>query len=204
MAGEGAEEGQAPTPRVAELQHRLRNHLQNTTSLINLQIRGARHPETVQALEDLRARLGITGIYVDLDAGGETPLALDQFLTKVAHGIAALYDPMGRHSLSLAVAPLALAGQRALMVGQILVELLISAYRHGVAGRVGGKVWIELARHGADAILIVADDGHAVLDPHLTQFGFSMAASLVRALGGGIEHESRDSHVVRVRFPLGA
>jgi hypothetical protein len=29
-----------------------------------------------------------------------------------------------------------------------------------------------------------------------------MAANLVRAIGGGLEPESRDSHVARVRFPL--
>jgi two-component sensor histidine kinase len=201
MAGEDADDRGPPAPRGAELQHLLRNHLQNMTSLISLQIRHARNPETVQALEDVRARFAIVGTHVDLHQEGEK--ALDQFLGQVAHGIAALYDPMGRHSLSVAVAPLELAGQRALTVGQILVELLIHAYRYGVADRAGGKVGIELAGDGADVILIVADDGRAALDPRLTEFGLGMVARLARALGGGLEHESRDSHVVRVRFPLG-
>jgi two-component sensor histidine kinase len=156
----------------------------------------------VRALEDLRARFSVTRIHVDFDEGGANSVALDQLLAKVAHDIAALYDPTGRHTLSVVLAPLALPGPRALIVGQILIELLINAYRHGLADRAGGKVWIELARYGADAILLVADDGLAAADSEPAPFGLSMAANLARTIGGGFEPESRDSHVARVRFPL--
>jgi two-component sensor histidine kinase len=68
-------EAQRDAPR-----HRLRDHLQNMISLISLQTRRARHPETIHALEDLRARFtALPSIYIDLGDAGDRPIALDQF-----------------------------------------------------------------------------------------------------------------------------
>src|ERR1044072_7847330 len=77
-----------------ELRHRLRNHLQNMTSLISLQIRRARNAETIAALEDLRARFAtLTGIYIDLDDTSNRPMELDRFVSDLVRRIGDLYDP---------------------------------------------------------------------------------------------------------------
>ncbi len=49
---------------------------------------------------------------------------------------------------SIAIAPIALSGQRAVILGQIMVELIINAYRHGLAGCASGALKVEL-RAGA-------------------------------------------------------
>lgn len=186
-----------------ELRHRLRNHLQSLTSLINLQIRRAHHPETVQALEELRARFGaIVNVYVELDEASHEPIAIEAFLAKFVRGIVDLYDPIGRHAMAIDIAPVEMSGQRAVMLGQIIVELVINVYRHGLADRAGGRARVAFTAQDGEAMLTVSDDGPGATEPGRPAFGFSMIASLARALGGTFEHESRDGFVARVRFPL--
>jgi two-component sensor histidine kinase len=188
-----------------ELRHRLRNHLQNMTSLISLQIRRARHPETVQALEDLRARFStLTSIYIDLDEASERPIALDQLIPDLVRRVGELYNPTGRHAISTAIAPCALPGPRAAILGQIVVELVMNVYRHAFGARAGGMIDVALVQVGDRADLRIADDGPGLVEPDgsRTHLGFSIVANLAGALGGTFAHESRGGFIARLRFPL--
>jgi len=132
--------------QVDELRHRLRNHLQNMISLISMQIRRARNEETIAALEDLRARFAsITSIYIDLDDSSDHPVALEKFVPDLVRRIGDLYDPGGVHGATFRITPLTLAGQRAALLGQIVVELTMNVYRHAFAGRTGGRIEVELS-----------------------------------------------------------
>src|SRR6185295_3380470 len=114
-----------------ELRHRLRNHLQNMTSLISLQIRRAQHPETVAALEDLRVRFAtLTSVYIDLDNASDQPVALDHFIPDLVRRVGELYDPRSRHAVSVRTVQAVLPQKDAAIVGQIVVELVMNAYRH--------------------------------------------------------------------------
>lgn len=202
----GADE-HVPAVLLDELRHRLRNHLQNMTSLIGLQIKRAQHPETVMALEDLRARFTtLTSIYVDLDGDADNTVALEQFLPDLMQRVAELYDPHRRHYVETALTPVTLGGRRAAVLGQIVVELVINVYRHAFAGRSGGTIRATLAVEGGDAVLTLADDGPGLTDadPSRKHLGFSIIGSLAKSLGGGFEHESRGGFVARVRFPADA
>ena len=135
LRDERAGSGAVPASvRLEELRHRLRNHLQNMTSLIGLQMRRARNAETLEALEDLRARFStLTGIYIDLDEASDRPIALDEFILGLVRRVGELYDPTGRHAITFSVEPCALPGQRAAILGQIVVELVMNVYRHAFA-----------------------------------------------------------------------
>jgi two-component sensor histidine kinase len=191
-----------------ELRHRLRNHLQNMTSLISLQIRRAQHPETIQALEDLRVRFAtLTSVYVDLDDASERPIALDQFIPGLVQRVGELYDPKSQHTTSFAMAEIALPHKRAAILGQIVVELVMNIHRHALTDRRSGTIRVELA---------VLDDGHAVLtisdngpglgepDPSRVHLGFRIVTNLAGALGGTFERANREGFVARVGFPLEA
>ena len=188
-----------------ELRHRLRNHLQNMISLISLQIRRARSTEAIAALEDLRARFAsITSIYIDLDDASDRPIALDRFVPDLVRRIGDLYDPGGAHRATFTLMPLTLPGQRAALLGQILVELVMNVYRHGFSGRTGGTIAVELSAADGEAVLIIADDGPGLSEPEKDRkhFGFAIVAGLANALNGTFEHESRNGLVTRVRFPV--
>jgi two-component sensor histidine kinase len=193
-------EAQRDAPR-----HRLRDHLQNMISLISLQMRRAQHPETIHALEDLRARFTtLTSIYIDLDDASDRPIALEQFIPSLVYRIAELYDPAGERVVSFAVAPVSLSGQRAELLGKILVELTMNVYRHAFAARIGGKVDVALTIESDDVSLVVSDDGPGSIEPDgsRTHFGFSIISNLAGALGGTFTHESRGGFIARLRFPL--
>jgi two-component sensor histidine kinase len=203
--GEGAVEPLLAV-QMQELRHRLRNHLQNMTSLISLQIRRARHPETVEALEDLRARFStLTSIYIDLDEASDRPIALDQFIPDLVRRVGELYDPTGRHAISTAIAPCTLAGPRAAILGQIVVELVMNVYRHAFDARAGGMIDVALVQVGDRADLQIADDGPGLVEPDgsRTHLGFSIISNLAGALGGTFAHESLGGFIARLRFPLG-
>ena len=189
-----------------ELRHRLRNHLQNMISLISLQIRRAQSAETIAALEDLRARFAaITSIYIDLDDPGDHPIALDRFLPDLVRRIGDLYDPGGSHSAKFSLLPLTLPGQRAAILGQIVVELTMNVYRHAFAGRSGGTVVVELGAADGEIMLVIADDGPGLREPDgdRKHFGFTIVRGLAKGLGGTFDHESRGGFVAWVRFPFG-
>ena len=188
-----------------ELRHRLRNHLQNMISLISMQIRRARNEETIAALEDLRARFAsITSIYIDLDDSSDHPVALEKFVPDLVRRIGDLYDPGGVHGATFRLTPLTLSGQRAAILGQIVVELTMNVYRHGLAGRTGGMIAVALSAADGEAVLTIADDGPGLREPEKDRkhFGFAIVAGLASALNGTFEHESRNGLTTRVRFPV--
>jgi two-component sensor histidine kinase len=204
--GEGSPESLLAVQR-DELRHRLRNHLQNMTSLISLQIRRAQHPETIEALEDLRVRFAtLTSVYIDLDNASELPIALDHFIPDLVRRIGELYDPKSRHTASVRMARVVLPHNRAAILGQIVVELVMNVYRHALTDRRSGTIGVELVLDDIHAVLIISDDGPGLSDPDPSRvhLGFRIVTSLAAALGGTFERVSRDGFTARVRFPLAA
>jgi two-component system, sensor histidine kinase PdtaS len=188
-----------------ELRHRLRNHLQNMTSLISLQIRRAQHPETVEALEDLRVRFAtLTSVYIDLDNASEHAIELDRFIPDLVRRIGELYDPKMHHKTSFRMAALSLPHKRAAVLGQIVVELVMNIYRHAFTARSDGTIDVALAVDGGEAVLAISDNGPGLRepDPGRVHLGFRIVSNLSMALGGAFESTSRDGFAARVRFPL--
>ena len=191
--------------QMSELRHRLRNHLQNMTSLIRLEAGRARSDETIRVLEDLGARFEtLTGIYISLDDETSRPIELERFVSDLARRVGELYDPLQHHAMTFSIAPLVLPGQRASLLGQIVVELMMNAYRHAFVGRARGKISVTLSREGDEAALVIRDDGPGLRQPDGSRkhLGLSIVGRLARALGGTFSSESRDGLVARVRFPL--
>jgi two-component system sensor histidine kinase TctE len=100
--------------------------------------------------------------------------------------------------------PLTLPGQRAAILGQIVVELVMNVHRHAFAARTGGTITVELGTTDGEALLVIADDGPGLraAEEGRKHFGFTIVAGLARGLSGTFEHESRDGLIARVRFPL--
>jgi two-component sensor histidine kinase len=187
-----------------ELRHRLRNHLQNMISLISLQIRRAQGPETIAALEDLRARFAtLTSIYIDLDNSSDRTLPLDSFVPDLVRRIGELYDPAGAYESVVQVVPITLEGQRAAILGQIVVELVMNVYRHAFDARTSGRVSVDVMRDQDDIVLTISDDGPGLREPDQKRrhYGFTIVTGLAKGLGGAFEYESANGLTTRVRFP---
>ena len=115
-----------------------------------------------------------------------------------------LYDPNGTHRATFDLAPLTLPGQRAAILGQIVVELVMNVHRHAFNGRTGGTVAIDLKADGAEALLVIADDGPGLGAPDAGRkhFGFTIVKGLAKGLNGAFAYANGSGLVARVRFPL--
>jgi two-component sensor histidine kinase len=204
--GEGTPEALLAV-QLDELRHRLRNHLQNMTSLISLQVRRAQHPEAVEALEDLRVRFAtLTSVYIDLDNASDREIALEHFIPDLVRRIGELYDPKARHMASCHMTPVSLPHRRASVLGQIVVELVMNIYRHAFTDHPNGTIEVTLVRDGEDAVLSISDDGPGLRepDPARVHLGFRIVNNLSLALGGTFERASHEGFEARVRFPVDA
>ena len=202
--GEGTPESLL-TIQLDELRHRLRNHLQNMTSLIGLQIRRAQHPETIEALEDLRVRFAtLTSVYIDLDDASDREIALEHFIPDLVRRVGELYDPKAQHLTSCRLTPMSLPHNRASVLGQIVVELVMNIYRHAFADGRDGTIGVALTMDGDGAVLLISDDGPGLgePDPSRVHLGFRIVANLAAALGGTFERAGRGGFEARIAFPL--
>ncbi len=203
---EGGETGN----ELAELRHRVKNHIQSLTSLVSLQSRRVQGEEARRVLEDLRARVDALGtIFIELEAERGEVVALDPFLKTLVKRISQGFDPGERHRIVYDLAPMAIQRSRAAITGQILTELLVNVYRHAFTGQAEGTIRVSLRREGDVIELAVADNGGgartgmAGTDRPKT-LGLTIVGNLARGLGGTFEPMSASGFVARLSFPATA
>ncbi len=187
-----------------EFRHRVKNQMQAMVSLIALQARRAASPEVRAVLEDMRVRFFALSRITD-DLSPTAGAGLDAHVEGLAREVAALFDPDGHHRLELDLAPLSIDADRAGRIGQILVELMMNAYRHAFAGRTGGTLTVRLTQPDpATAELTVADDGPGWTepDPNRSHLGLSLVATLARGVSGEMSRRTEGGLSTAIRFPL--
>ncbi|HEX6724929.1 MAG TPA: sensor histidine kinase, partial [Gaiella sp.] len=167
---------------------------QTVASLLRLQAR-ADGVDPAKALGDSVNRiLAIAAVHEELTEHREDVVDLaelvDRLRAMLVQGLV-----VGKQ-VSARLEPVELAGQRATALALVFSELLSNALEHG-----GDSVSIELAREGADVLLVVADDGSGI-GAGADGTGMSIVRALVRdELRGSLELLDRDGLRVEVRFP---
>ncbi|GGE30025.1 signal transduction histidine kinase [Agaricicola taiwanensis] len=193
--------------RIAELRHRMKNHIQSLTSLVSLQSRRVEGEEGRRALEDLKARVDTLGaIFVELETSGTGDVvALDPFIKMLVKRIQQGFDPAENHRIVFDLVPLAIHRSRAAIVGQIVTELLINVYRHAFVDQPAGTIRVSLRQNGGQVELAVADNGSGPGDKSKTKtLGLAIVSNLARSLDGTFEPMSSTGFVARLSFPLEA
>ena len=158
-----------------------------------------------EALEDLRVRFAtLTSIYIDLDNASDHPIELNRFIPDLVRRVGELYDPTSRHMASCRIAAASLPHNRAAILGQIVVELVMNIYRHAFADGRDGTIGVALTMDGDGAVLLISDDGPGLgePDPSRVHLGFRIVANLAAALGGTFERAGRGGFEARIAFPL--
>lgn len=179
-----------------ELQHRVKNHLQLVSALLNLQAARA-DGDAREALLDARRRLDvIASLYANAsDVTEEVDVAehLQRLCKAVQQGFG-----HGECEVSVSAPPDAptWSMDRIMPLSLIVNELLTNAFRHGLAQ---GPGRIEVTLRGADGRfeLSVSDDGGRLpADFDLASsggFGLSIARRLAAEIGGDVRLLS-DTH----------
>lgn len=195
---------------LAELNHRVKNHLQMITAMLALQAAAAT-PELaaefeqairrIETVADLHARL-----YRDEEAVGVVDLAA--YLSDICDGLSrSLLD--GRPiDLDLAAAPARLALDRAVPLGLIVNELVTNAIKHGFPGGGAGRIAVRLASDGQAATLEVSDDGQGAIAPGTpaeasgTGLGRRLVESMARQIGASLSLVQGRGTTWRLGFSL--
>jgi PAS domain S-box-containing protein len=207
----GQDERSGLMEQLAEIQHRVKNHLAMIVGMIRLQAGAEGAATDYEALARRVEALHL--LYEELSAGGVatascTEVPLGAYVSRIAVAIGHLD---GRHGVrnNIVVEEVAVPAETASRIGLLLSEVLTNAFRHAFEGRDAGLVETRLQMLSNGVVrLHVADDGVGMPDgrgwPDRGSLGGRIALSLLRGLKARHSVDSSATGTtVTIDVPLG-
>lgn len=160
-----------------EIHHRVKNNLQMVASILNIQSRRSKQPETREILqENVNRILSIASVYDMLlhDEGSDLvslkPL-LEQVLGNIEAGLAG-----GEKNITfmLTGSEISLSAERATLVAVVVNELVTNCVKHAFAGRENGNITVVLERGSSCSLILVEDDGVGYQPEKKAGFGIEL------------------------------
>jgi len=190
-----------------ELQHRVKNSLQEVSALVGIERRKITNPELRRPLEVLGGRLeALSIVYRKLylvDHQGE--IDLGEYLAELADELFAFHavDPEAiTQELRLISLPVDL--DSVMPIGLIACEFIVNTFKHAFPeGR--GHIGIRLETVGGDAAsLTLTDNGIGLPRPRnqSTGAGLKLIERLVEQMGGKLQIIDEPGTIMTVTFPL--
>lgn len=175
-----------------EVNHRVQNSLQLVGSFLSLQGRASEDAAVREQLDEARRRLNAVALVHRrlYRADQMESVDLARYLEELSGEMLASMGPEWSEQVSLDLAPISLATDRAVTVGLVATELVINANKYAYGGG-AGPVDIRLEAAGGSFRLIVADRGRGRGSPG-QGFGTRMMTAMVSQLGGRIEYLDND------------
>ncbi len=187
-----------------EIHHRLKNNLQITSSLMNMQKRKLKSKEAITALEDSQARISAIAlthqkIYQDKDSKA---VNLCEYLTDLMDFQKKL-APMVQFKISCPDTSIDL--DRAVPLALIISELVTNALKHAYDDTSGIKELKIKATNSSDDLIVISitDNGHGLPDNFNIKKAEGIGFEIIHALCRQIAAEfSFDSNEEGTRFQL--
>jgi PAS domain S-box-containing protein len=190
-----------------EVHHRVKNNLQITVSLLNLQMDRFEDPAIVAAFSDAISRLQVMALshqslYQSRDF---SKLDMRKFIAEIVDAVIYLGSPDTLTPVEYHLADCSLTLDKAIPCGLIINELLTNTLKHAFPS---GQAWdpkviIKSAIHGNIVEISVEDNGIGAktfsTDPGL---GMMLIDSLVHQLKGSIEYHRNGGTRSTLRIPL--
>lgn len=174
---------------IAEIQHRVKNHLSMILGLIRMKSRELGEDSEMQ---DLSRRIeSLQLLYEEMSAAqevsNEDKIQLGSYLGRVANAIAHLDGRPGVR-MNIQVEPLIVETETAVRIGLIVSEILTNAMQHAFTDQESGLVELRVARADDGGMrAIVTDDGVGLPDgvewPNPDGLGGRIVEGLVHGLG---------------------
>ncbi|WP_051150468.1 sensor histidine kinase [Rubellimicrobium thermophilum] len=197
-----------------EVHHRVKNNLQLIASIMNMQMRRARSPETRILMQGLQERvMSLATVHKELyQTSGQTDVRADELLGDITRQILAMAAGPGRSfRVETEFAPVHLVPEQAVPLALLHTEAMTNAIKHA-APDAGGTPWLRLVfREGGgsgEAELEIANSAAAgteetAPDAEVPGLGRQLIAAFAAQLGGTVAEEAGpDRHTLRVRFAL--
>ncbi|HVP85703.1 MAG TPA: sensor histidine kinase [Rhizomicrobium sp.] len=164
-----------------EIHHRVKNNLQLTSSLIQIQSREFENPSVRDAFKETQQRLYAIGMIHDVLYHDDTKVSIDMngYLTRLSAEIARANEAINRGiRTELRVDPIELMPEQATPLGLVTSEVLINAYKQAFPPDKGGLISIGLHEADGDVELTISSNGKG----HELKDGTVLGGRLVRTL----------------------
>ena len=193
---------------VHEVRHRVKNMIQMTSGLLQLQEKGVRSGEARSALREAQTRLLVlASVYESLlqpdadarlvDAGGLIGGLSDAIRQTSRHG--------ERVRIRTRCDKLLLGVDQAVPLGLVVNEAVTNALKHAFAGRETGTVTVALTREGPRCTVTVSDDGRGFNGPPREgSLGMRLMRNLARQLKAELAIEGAAGTTVTLSWTLPA
>ena len=183
----------------AEMDHRIKNSLQSTSSLIRLYTRAVEDDKARQALEAVSRRIdGMSALHEQLqDTGAAGSVDMQRYLEDLTTSLR-LTAP-DTLKVSLQVDEITLPFKFATDLGMILSEFVANSIKYGYPNGAEGTVTIALTRQADDTLLLEASDqglGTAAAAPEpdkVSGIGSRIVAAAASNLGGTLTNTITDA-----------
>jgi two-component sensor histidine kinase len=154
------EQVERKTALLHEVEHRVKNSLQMTASLVLLKARRLPSPETRKVLQEIAERVGALAaahrlLHASDEAGG---FDIREFTAELA-GELLLALPAGQVELVLDIRPLAVPASKAAALALLLNEAIGNAFKHAFPDGRQGRLTIAIGRTDHGLAIAVEDDG---------------------------------------------
>lgn len=184
-----------------EIHHRVKNNLQLTSSLIQIQSREFDNPSVRDAFKETQQRLIAIGMIHDVLYHDDTKASIDMngYLTRLSAEIARANEAINRGiRTELNVDPIELMPEQATPLGLVTSEVLINAYKQAYPPDKGGLISIALHDGHGDVELTITSNGKG----HELQDGSALGGRLVRTLTTQLRGTSAFDESGNSRFHL--
>jgi two-component sensor histidine kinase/Tfp pilus assembly protein PilF len=194
---------------LCEVHHRVKNNLQLTSSLLNLQARQLKDSEASQSLKDARDRImAISLIHQKLFAKDEfESINLADYIPDLCNAIVESNSNettkvVVSYDLSAIFIPL----DESISIGLFINEAIINCLKHAFAGKTKGEIQI-LAKQNENKLLIsIADNGVGmgnIPNPETSSgFGFRLLHSMAVKLKGELKFENENGTSISLEMPI--
>jgi two-component sensor histidine kinase len=184
-----------------EIHHRVKNNLQLTSSLIQIQSREFENPSVRDAFKETQQRLIAIGMIHDVLYHDDTKVSIDMngYLTRLSAEIARANEAINRGiRTELNVDPIELMPEQATPLGLVTSEVLINAYRQAYPPDKGGLISIALHDGKGEVELTISSNGKG----HELQDSSALGGRLVRTLTTQLHGTSAFEDAGNSRFRL--
>ena len=199
---------QKDTTLFKEINHRVKNNLQNIASLLRMQIRRLDRISAEQALNDSISRImSIAVVHETLSRGEIGMVNVGQLITSISRLSLSSQVEQPFITLDISGAPIMIPSKEATSLALVVNELIQNALQHGLTDENKGKLFIGITQTNGLVSVLVQNDG-ARLSPdfdidHNSNLGLTIVQTLVRnELKGHFTLENKDGAVATVTFPL--
>ena len=187
VAKEAKKEASEQSLLLHELDHRFKNALAMTASLLRRQLGGVADPAARLAIEAARERVQAMGLVHQICSRAPTG-DLAEVVKSVATNLVAA-DP--RFELEVDAEPVIVPVEKAAVVALISNELVTNAIKHAFPDRAAGKIAVRLRRTEENSVALSVSDNGAPLPAHVQGSSGGIGLGLVARLADQLAGELR-------------